>query len=314
MTSPLISILVPVYNVEAYIRRCMDSILAQTFQDYEVIVVDDCGTDQSMAIVEEYAAQDNRIRVLHHEQNMGLMWTRRTGYQVARGEYITFVDSDDELPHNALEVLIGKAEGTNADIIIGNVMEDNGYRKRLRICKLSGNDNQSAHTALLNEEMTHCLWGKLYKHHLFNNDYTTIQHLTICEDGMLFYQLLNHVQHIVSTDDVVYYYRYNKDSSVHKRINKTTIKQHIDFFNFRYTTVQPLYEHKDLLNQRTMRDLCWLYSIGASSKDINYVLSKTSIPFAYNLYNIFHYIPLPLSLKTIIRSVTLHVTNKLTYR
>ena len=86
-----ISVIIPVYNVERYIARCLDSILAQSFRDFEVVIVDDCGTDNSMMIVEQYASKDDRFVVRHNKQNMGLMWTRREGYLNARGEYFVFL-------------------------------------------------------------------------------------------------------------------------------------------------------------------------------------------------------------------------------
>ena len=95
MTNPTISVVVPVYNVEKYLRDCIDSIRRQTYQDFEIIMVEDCSTDGSRAIAEEIAAEDKRTRLFCHTRNMGQSAARNLGMDVARGEYVSFVDSDD---------------------------------------------------------------------------------------------------------------------------------------------------------------------------------------------------------------------------
>lgn len=110
-----LSIIVPVYNVEAYLRQCLDSILAQTFEDIEVIAVDDGSTDHSGKICDEYAANDCRILVIHKE-NGGLADARNAGLDAASGKYIAFVDSDDWIQPKMFETLLKRQEETEADI------------------------------------------------------------------------------------------------------------------------------------------------------------------------------------------------------
>ena len=112
-----VSVLIPVYNVEKYIARCLDSVLAQTFQDFEIIVVDDCGTDDTMHIVDEYAQKDHRIKIIHHDKNHGPMVARQTAYINASGKYIIFLDSDDFLQPNAIETLYKRILESKADIV-----------------------------------------------------------------------------------------------------------------------------------------------------------------------------------------------------
>src|SRR5690606_5062403 len=101
----MISIIIPVYKVEKYISRCLDSILNQTFQDFEIILINDASPDNSIKIAESYADKDSRIGIIHNEENSGAGWSRKVGYTNAKGEYITFCDPDDYLPKNALELL-----------------------------------------------------------------------------------------------------------------------------------------------------------------------------------------------------------------
>ena len=125
---PIISIIIPIYNVGFYLRCCLDSILAQTFQDWEAILVDDGSNDDCGKICDEYAAQDERIRVFHKE-NGGVSSARNVGLDNAQGKYLMFLDSDDFwLRNDVLEMLIGKAEEYDLDIIRGeySAMHEDG--------------------------------------------------------------------------------------------------------------------------------------------------------------------------------------------
>ena len=117
MSSPKISIIVPVYNVEKYIRRCLDSIAAQTFTDWECICVDDGTPDASGKICDEYAQKDGRFVVIHKE-NGGVSSARNVGLDVAKGEYVTFCDSDDWVEKEMLEVFYNTALKNDAEVVI----------------------------------------------------------------------------------------------------------------------------------------------------------------------------------------------------
>ena len=115
--TPVISIIVAVYKAESCLRRCVDSLLAQTFQDYEILLVDDGSPDRSGEICDEYARKDNRVRVFHKE-NGGVASARQCGMNNARGEYVIHADPDDWVEPNMLEELYGKAKEENADVLI----------------------------------------------------------------------------------------------------------------------------------------------------------------------------------------------------
>jgi glycosyltransferase involved in cell wall biosynthesis len=112
---PEVSVIIPVYNTEQFLGDCLDSVLAQTFTDFEIIAVDDGSTDKSAAIVEQFAAKDNRIVIIHQE-NKGLSEARNTGIKAACGNWITFVDSDDMLAPRFLQKLLDAAKQNNASI------------------------------------------------------------------------------------------------------------------------------------------------------------------------------------------------------
>ena len=114
---PKISVIIPVYNVEPYIRCCIDSVLAQSFKDFEAILVDDGSTDGSGAICEEYASRDSRVHVIH-KKNGGLGSARNVGVEHAKGKYIEFLDSDDWITPDTLEYLVKEAESKRLDLIL----------------------------------------------------------------------------------------------------------------------------------------------------------------------------------------------------
>ena len=113
---PAISVVIPVYNVEVYLRECVDSVLAQTMQDFEIILVDDGATDSCGTICDEYGAKNERVRVIH-QPNGGLSSARNTGLDAATGEYVYFLDSDDYIETYALEQLWSMARKENADVV-----------------------------------------------------------------------------------------------------------------------------------------------------------------------------------------------------
>lgn len=158
-----ISIIVPVYNVERYIERCVESICQQTYTNTEIILVDDGSTDSSGKICDEIAVKDPRIRVIH-QQNSGLSAARNAGLAVAKGEYIAFVDSDDYIAQEMYSVMIENMEKYDLDIIGCTSFRDKGG-------KISGKDGDGAIRIMEHDEMIElalddydvAAWDKVYK-------------------------------------------------------------------------------------------------------------------------------------------------------
>ena len=118
---PKVSIVIPVYNTERYLKECLLSVQRQTLSDFEAIIVDDCSPDNSRMIAENFAQKDGRFRIIKHETNKGLGCARNTGIKIAQGEYINFLDSDDVLPIDAIITMSKIARQENADMVIGNM-------------------------------------------------------------------------------------------------------------------------------------------------------------------------------------------------
>jgi CDP-glycerol glycerophosphotransferase len=124
---PRVSVVVPVYNVEAYLDECLRSIVSQTVDDLEVVVVDDGSTDDSLEIAERHAERDRRIKIVS-QANAGLGQARNSGVEAAEGEFLSFVDSDDRLPTEALELLLEALDKTGSDFATGNIHRFNSRR------------------------------------------------------------------------------------------------------------------------------------------------------------------------------------------
>lgn len=167
--SPKISIIVPVYKVEEYLPKCIDSILAQTFTDFELILVDDGSPDRCGEICDEYAKEDSRIVVIHKE-NGGQATARNMGLDIARGEYIGFVDSDDWIEKDMYEILYRLC--INNDCEIANCCSTIYYKNRIVVngghSLILQNKEEAMKTLLIGELYDECLWTKLISRKLLN--------------------------------------------------------------------------------------------------------------------------------------------------
>ena len=163
MDNPVVSIIIPIYNVAPYLSRCIDSILSQTFKDFELILVDDGSPDNSGQICDDYASKDSRIRVFHN-QNMGAGAARKFGVKQALGEWIEFVDGDDFITEDNLEGLLKNAD--KGDIIHAMTLDNNTF---VSVCEISGLlSNKSYIEAVLDGRLGMGPVAKLFKRRLFD--------------------------------------------------------------------------------------------------------------------------------------------------
>ena len=165
---PKISIIIPVYNVEKVFHRCLESVENQTFTDFECILVDDCSPDGSPQICDEYVKKDSRFVVIHKPKNEGLPKARKSGLDIAKGEFVLHLDSDDWIELNALELLIKKQKETNADIVVGQFRHIYNNSVCVNFCKFDNKFDNNL-IELFMSGNTRRIWGKLYKRTLFDN-------------------------------------------------------------------------------------------------------------------------------------------------
>lgn len=260
-----VSVIITVYNVERYIERCISSILNQTYKDFELLVVNDGTPDRSMAIAENFASNDKRIRIVNHGDNVGLMCARRRGYVEAKGDYIFFVDSDDTLPENALESLVRAAETTGADIVAGWGIHylANGTTKDMSVSLPYGNDSHGLYKALTHYEFSHYVWGKLYKRELLQGyNYKYVNGLTNAEDYLLFYQLAKNVNHVECINETVYNYYQHVESSSQVHLSEWQLESNIIAYSY---VLKELAKDKSLkkdIYASTQRALARFYAKG----------------------------------------------------
>lgn len=242
----LISVVVPVYNVEKYLERCVDSIIKQTYKNLDIILVDDGSPDNSGKICDNYKEKYTNIRVIH-QKNQGLSVARNNGLAVAKGSYITFVDSDDWIAPDMVSVMYKNLKKSYADIsVIGfyNVYED-----RKMVKNTIGNKTQimtsmeALECFLFNGYITPCVWGKLYKIDIWSG--------VKCPPGKLFedqyttYKLLDKANKIVFNPYPYYYYLKRNGSIGHSGFSEKTyelyegIQEEYKFIISKYPQIKP---------------------------------------------------------------------------
>ena len=210
-----ISVIVPIYNVEKYLNKCLDSILQQTFTDYELILVDDGSTDTSEKIADEYAAKDDRITVIH-KQNGGLSDARNCGLDKATGKYICFIDSDDWIEDTYLEELLSLAKNNEADIVICNYLKNSGD-KSISQPSDPGIVDQTGKEAIDNLYGSRygeyvVAWNKLYRKEIFENLRYPVG--MIHEDEAIFGEVFCRASKVTRTERILYNYRTNNSTSI----------------------------------------------------------------------------------------------------
>ena len=274
MMNPLISVIVPVYKVEMYLKRCIDSIVTQTYSNIELILIDDGSPDNCPQICESYKEKDSRIVVIH-KKNEGLSAARNKGLDIAHGDYITFIDSDDWVSTEYLSKLYSSIKETNADIAIVNHKQVTDFpvklSKKNRTIRLFSRQEALFELIARQNQPFVISCGKLYRKELFN----AIRFPTgkCHEDEFTSHLLINKVSRIVYSDRTLYFYYQRPDSIT----RENHILDAIDAFENRlnFTIENNL---KDLISFAAI-NLCWKYLNFAYEKylkkdDYKHILTK----------------------------------------
>ena len=200
---PEISVIIPVYKVEPYLYRCLDSVLSQTFSDYECIIVNDGSPDKCPLICDEYALKDNRFRVIHKKHNEGLPKARKSGLDTAKGEFIFHLDSDDWLESDAFELLYKKQQETNADIVQAGMNIFYSFKIHKNYFPVFNNITVLAYYFLYNCVF---IFGKLYRKKLIQN--YILPEENVGEDIITTSQIFTNVSNgmFVVLDKIIYNY------------------------------------------------------------------------------------------------------------
>lgn len=265
----LISVIIPVYNVEEYLRECVDSVIKQTYANLEIILVDDGSTDSSGKICDEYAEKDSRITVIH-KNNEGPSKTRNAGLKRATGKYIYFLDSDDFIAENAIENLASTAESNQADLVFFDAFsfsDDDSEIKQGYIIKgtYETKGGYEILTELHRNKDYHCAIYLLFiKHQLITDNKIFFLESAYCSEDMLFtYQVYCSAVKAVQCKETLYSRRYRPNSIV-------TSKKSVRHFR----SCRDVYEE--------VRK----YSESIDKAD-NYISTEYTVRCAYNALNIY---------------------------
>lgn len=232
-SNPKISIIVPVYNAEKYIQRCVNSLLSQTFSDFEIILVDDGSIDNSGVICDEYAQTDSRL-YSYHKQNGGVSSARQYGLERAVGEYVIHADPDDWVENDMLEVMYSKAIENNADMVISDYYIDTQNKQRRVNQHISKCDNISLLKATLEQRLHSSCWNKLVRRHLFDQyDIEFPEGLSRWEDMWVTCSLLMHDIKVSYVPEAFYHYDQTVNTnSLVRKVSKNGVESQIRFCEY----------------------------------------------------------------------------------
>lgn len=255
--SPLISIIIPVYNAERYLRKCLESITAQTYTDFEVLIVDDGSTDSSGAICDEFMQKDQRFRVLH-KKNEGVSKARNKALELLKGEWFTFVDADDFLLENALQTYVSHIS-EDVDMVAAHYQKVDTDGNILKQPKTQFSDRISYEKALLDQYepvaeaglFNGYIWDRLFRSSVMREHKLRFnEQIYVKEDGLFIVEFICRSRHdVFLTTEVVYGYVQNENSvmnSLKKRYNPRYLTD-IDACSLCYKAIKEASNDQQLL-------------------------------------------------------------------
>ena len=236
--NPLVSVIIPVYNVEEYLRECVNSVINQTYKNVEIILIDDGSTDSSGHICDEYLHCDSRIKVIH-KKNGGLSDARNAGLAICTGEYVSFVDSDDTIEHNMLEILLRNALDSHAEI---SMCKCNKIRDNNKLIYPGTGETQiyQGKSMIIDylfflSGASIAVWLKLYKRDGMNCFFPVGK---TTEDAFVILDLVQENSRLVVQDIGLYNYRLRSGSITHQKRYKRSILDCVDAYQYNLHRVE----------------------------------------------------------------------------
>ena len=213
MKETYVSIIIPVFNGEKYVERCLETVINQTLKNIEIIVVNDGSTDETLNILNEYQKKDDRIHIIN-KKNEGLYRARLDGIRAATGEYVGFVDSDDKVDLMMFEKMYNIAFQGNYDVVNCNyyIEDENGNCKLNQFRELDLHNNDDIIKEFFSiHSIKEMMWSKIVKRSIFN-DYEYIKNISTAEDYLIFSKILNRINSLYNLNEPLYYYFKRSDS------------------------------------------------------------------------------------------------------
>lgn len=224
-----VSIIIPVYNASDSIRKMLDSILAQTLNEFEVLMIDDGSTDESGRILDEYSAKDKRFKAFH-KQNEGVAMARQLGVDNAKGEYCIHADADDRMDSTMLEGLYTEAKAKDADVVIADYFVCS--KQGETVCKQQPSELSPEHVLqdMFDNKLFGALWHKLVRTDLYRKyNAKFFKGINHCEDLLIWVQLLQHPEVMVSYLPKAYYHYVVNDNSITRHFTHETYEMRLRF-------------------------------------------------------------------------------------
>ena len=253
-----ISVIMPVYNLSLYLSESIESILSQSFKDFELILINDGSTDSSGIICDKYKEKDSRVKVIHKE-NEGSGIARNIGINCAKGQFLMFLDGDDKIESNLLEKLYLEIISSNTDLVICNYSEftdENIFNIKKQIKEeviINGKlECRKTYIDLLKKEVIQSPWNKIYKASIINENNIRFPNLRRCQDAVFNCEYFNYIESYKLIPDTLYHYRINNNNTCWEKFPK-------DFFdialklNSKYITAL---ENWNILNKDDFSYLC----------------------------------------------------------
>ena len=252
----MISVILPCFNVERYIERCFASCIAQTYQDFEMIFVNDSSTDGTLNKLREFECRDSRVKVIDLKTNVGTFHARKAGYEASLGDYIFFLDPDDEITSDFLELMLNESIQKNADIIFCklDIRPNKIYRTEMQVPKESERDKIFENCVLNLKHIPKGNPGKFYKKALVENAYNILKFIEkrfiYAEDVVFFFAALLSANRISSVNESKYIY-YLNNSSITQSRNIDKIRYNIEQLDIAIKSLKILSEDRSDIAKRT---------------------------------------------------------------
>lgn len=269
-----VSIIIPVYNMEHNLNKCLDSVIGQTYKDIEIIAINDGSTDNSLNILNDYAKKDSRIIVINQE-NGGISKARNAGLEISKGEYICFVDSDDYVEENMVSDLLNECITKQADIVVCDYYKTDGNNKeiaRVGYQELFGMDLRTNPRMIV--DIDYAPWNKIYKKELFNGLRFPLN--TKYEDFETILKVFSKARKIVKLDKPLYDYYINPDGETRKQTKKNmdmlniavNLNEYFDFENEDKSLKEYFFE---TVSEKLLHSASTLFKIASRKETLKYI-------------------------------------------
>ncbi|WP_180379756.1 glycosyltransferase family 2 protein [Campylobacter devanensis] len=290
INNPKASIIIPVYNVEKYLRECLDSAINQSLKDIEIIIVDDCGSDKSMDIAQEYAKNDNRIKIIKNKQNQGPFTSRNNAVLAANGEYLVFLDSDDFLDLRACEIAYNATKNGYYDVVKFNAYNyENGNATIFdKILENDSFESLQEYADYMYRQKGYPRWSLAFmmvKRDIYLKAFEILNlkdRIIMAEDALMSFVLWNLSNKFYHTCDILYYYRQNENSTTKSNCNNV-IEKNIQDLIFVINKIKEISKKYKFNTKITKLYIIYLryceYNIRKQHKKINKIIFKI-----YNKY------------------------------